>query len=179
MTAIPANDPKTAPAIIPPKAFRRNLEGYIRSAKAGHDVVIGRMAPEVRLVRATTNQVRATESCQVAPDLLADLITSGAQAAASNVAEAQCAEGNITQALKLGLGDTVAKLLKGDGGTVWASLYFRTFTVTLHKLENATALEHISFSALLALLTLRLEDDPTIPASRWQELQDNIFGRRK
>lgn len=173
MTAIPA----TAQNVVPLKVFRRNLAGYIRSAKAGHDVIIGHLAPEVRLVRATNSQVRASASCPVAPDLLADLITSGAQAAASNVAEAQCAGDNIHQALKLGLGDTVAKLLKSDGGAIWAGLYFRTFTVTLHKLQNATALELISLSALLALLALRLENDAAIPAGRWQELQDNIFGR--
>ena len=173
MTATPA----TAPDVVPVKAFRRNLAGYIRSAKAGHEVVIGRLTPEVRLVRASDTSSRAGDSCHVAPDLLADLVTSGAQAAASNVAEAQCGETDINQALKNGLGDTVAKLLKSDGGPVWAGLYFRTFAVTLHKLENATALEHISMSALLAHLTLHLEKDPSIPATRRQELQDNIFGR--
>lgn len=173
MTAIPA----TAPDVVPVKAFRRNLAGYIRSAKAGHEVVIGRLAPEVRLVRASDTPARAGDSCHIAPDLLADLVTSGAQTAASNVAEAQCGETDINQALKNGLGDTVAKLLKSDGGPVWAGLYFRTFAVTLHKLENATALEHISMSALLAHLTLQLENDPTIPANRRQELLDNIFGR--
>ena len=172
MTAIPA----TAPDVVPVKAFRRNLAGYIRSAKAGHEVVIGRLAPEVRLVRASETPARAA-SCHIAPDLLADLVTSGAQAAASNVAEAQCGETDINQALKTGLGNTVAKLLKSDSGPVWAGLYFRTFAVTLHKLENATALEHISMSALLAHLTLHLENDPSIPATRRQELQDNIFGR--
>ena len=173
MTAIPA----TAPDVVPVKAFRRNLAGYIRSAKAGHEVVIGRLAPEVRLVRASDTPTRSGDACHIAPDLLADLVTSGAQAAASNVAEAQCGETDINQALKTGLGDTVAKLLKSDSGPVWAGLYFRTFAVTLHKLENATALEHISMSALLAHLTLQLENDPTIPATRRQELQDNIFGR--
>lgn len=152
-------------------------ERFTRPDKAGHDVAARGAAPAGRgLRRSTTGQVRAADSCQVAPDLLASLIITGAQATASNVAEAQCEEGDITAALNAGLGDTVAKLLQGDSGHVWAGLYFRTFTVTLHKLEYATALDHISLSALLAFLTLRLGCDSSIPAGRWQEFQENVFG---
>lgn len=148
--------------------------GFMRPAKASQ---AGRgPAPDARGLRSPTEQARAADSCQVAPDLLASLIITGAQATASNVAEAQCAEGDITAALNAGLGDTVAKLLQGDSGHVWAGLYFRTFAVTLHKLEYATALDHISLPALLAFLTLRLGRDDTLPAGRWQEFQDNVFG---
>lgn len=172
MSAVPVT-----PHVIPPRDFKRNLPGYIRSAKAGHDVLIGSKAPEVRLVRVSAETRQAHDAVQIAPDLLAQLIATGAEAAAARVAEAQCAEADISQPLKQGLGDTVAQLLSSGGGTVWASLYVRSFSVFLHKLEFATALPHISLSALLAHLAIRIENDQTIPAALWQELQDHIFGR--
>jgi antitoxin (DNA-binding transcriptional repressor) of toxin-antitoxin stability system len=175
MSTIPA---AKNPGVVPVRSLKRNLAGYIRSAKAGHDVLIGSSHPEVRLVRASAGSSSATGFIQVAPDLLATLVTGAAEAAASRVAEAQCAEADIDQTLKQGLGDPTAQLLVTDTGAVWACLYFRAFCTTLHKLEFATALPHISLSALLAYLSLRLENDHTLPTGRWQQLQDNIFGRR-
>jgi hypothetical protein len=174
MSTIPA---VKNPGVVPLKSLKRNLAGYIRSAKAGHDVLIGSSHPEVRLVRASAESSSATGSVQVAPDLLATLIAAAAEAAASKVAEAQCAEADIDQTLRQGLGNPTAQLLLSDGGTVWAGLYFRAFCTTLHKLEYATVLPHISLSALLAHLSLRLGNDHTLPSGRWKQLQDNIFGR--
>lgn len=168
----------SAAPVITPRVFKRNLPGYIRSAKAGNDVVIGASAPEVRLVRATAEKMTPTGDVHVSPDLFADLIVSGAEAAASSLAEAQCAGSDIEAALKRGLGDTVVKLLKADNGVVWAGLYFRAFTTALHRFENATALPIISLAALLAHLSLCLETDIATPSGRWQQLRDNIFGRK-
>lgn len=47
----------------------------------------------------------------------------------------------------------------------------------LHRFENATALPLISLAALLEHLSLSLEADNTAPG-RWEQLQDNIFGRK-
>jgi antitoxin (DNA-binding transcriptional repressor) of toxin-antitoxin stability system len=166
----------TAP-VIPLRTFRKNLPGYIRSAKAGHDVLIGASAPEVRLVRVSAETMPSNGEIHVAPDLFADLIISGAEAAASNVAQAQCAEGDIDRSLKRGLGDTMVKLLNTDDGSVWAGLYFRAFMAALHRFEHATALPLISLSALLTHLSLSLKTENTSP-DRWGQLQDNIFGRK-
>lgn len=164
-------------SVVPPRTFKRNLPGYIRSAKAGNDVLVGASAPEVRLVRASAETMPAKGEIHVAPDLFADLIISGAEAAASKVAEVQCAEGDIDRALNRGLGDTMVKLLKTDDRSVWAGLYFRAFMAALHRFENATALPIISLAALLAHLSLSLEAGNAAPG-RWEQLQENIFGRK-
>lgn len=167
----------SATPVITPRTFKRNLPGYIRSAKAGNEVITGTAAPEVRLVRATDEKRPPSGDVRVSPDLFADLIVSGAEAAASRLAEAQCAGGDIETALKRGLGDTVVKLSKSENGVVWAGLYFRAFTMALHRFENTTALSIIRLAALLAHLSLRPETDNAIPSGRWQQLRDNILGR--
>ncbi|MFK4298131.1 hypothetical protein ABH924_003292 [Arthrobacter sp. GAS37] len=118
----------------------------------------------------------AAPTVQIAPDLLAALLTTSAQAAASNVAEAQCAQTDVHLALKTGMADVIASILKADGGAIWASLYFRSFAVNLHKFEYATALEHISCEALMTFLASRLESDAAVPAGGWRDLRNKIFG---
>lgn len=162
--------------VVPLRTFKRHLPGYIRAAKAGNNVFIGSSTPEVQLVRASSQTHQDPQGISIAPALLAELIATGAEAAASRVAEAQCAETDINAPLTQGLGDVVANFLSTETGTIWAGLYVRSFSVALHKFECATALPHISLSALLSHLALRLEHDKSVPTERWQALQEHIFG---
>lgn len=162
--------------VIPLRTFKRHLGGFIRAAKAGNRVLIGSGTPEVQVVRASSHVGHGPDGIVIPPTLLVDLITTGAEAAASRVAEAQCAEGDINAPLTQGLGDAVADLLLTEAGTVWAALYVLSFSCALHKFECATALPHISLSALLSHLELRLEHDARVPSGRWPALQEHIFG---
>lgn len=115
----------------------------------------------------------------IAPDLLAELLSSAARSASSDVVEAQCTgDGSgVFDALSKGLGDPLAKLLASENGETWGSLYFRAFAVFLHRHENMTAIDHISLEALMAFISNRFEHDSVIPEGSHERLVKAIFGQ--
>lgn len=117
------------------------------------------------------------DSVSVAVDLFADLVISAAQVSASDVAEAQCEEKDVNQALQKALGRPLARILKGESAMIWAGLYLRTFIAALHRRQFLTALPHISVQELLTFLEVELATGHGLAAGKWQELRELLFGR--
>lgn len=110
-----------------------------------------------RSFQPSQRTVHRPESVSVASDLFADLVISAAQVSAADVAEAQCEEKDVDQALQRALGRPLGRILKGENSMVWAGLYLRTFMSALHRREFLTALPLISVEDLLAFLAAELE----------------------